>query len=442
MKLFLQIEKASNTNLMMFVFIVALFVRMVYAIYGYYADVMADFSDDIAYMHFAEQINIQGFFVPDLEQLGTYAGVVGPVIGWLLAIPYFFFGENWLAIFVQNAIVGSISCVLLYLLVIKLTNNSKIIAFASAFYFSFYVLVFRFTATGGKEIWMIFFLLMNIYFFILYYQSHLVWKNVVWLALLFATILLLDERFLFYSPIIVLALLLFPREIALSHRVKKACLFSFLVLIFLLPWHIRNYIAYDRIILVSVRTNTITEKIFGYEPKEYFDADYKKRWYISPERYDSVIAGKTNLFDNGLPISAKQIQAMKEGRLPGDFTYRQTIKASFLNFWQPFLFKGRYYHDGHRFISLSVHHNITLLIFYTWLLIFFPVGIFFLFKKQKISFWLVAITIFVYVMIHVILIPFTSYRYRLPIEPLIVFTSLSGIIELIKQWKRFTFKTL
>lgn len=429
--LFQGIRKQSDSTILLVILIIALLIRISYSYVAYKSNVMELFADDMAYKHFGEQVINQGFFVPDLDSLGSYAGVVGPAIGWILGLIFFCFGVSWMPVFAVNSLIGALTCYILYLTGKEIINPG--VGLFSAAYLAIYLPLIRFTATAGKEIWMTFLLLLSVYLVFKLIKEVRVSTRVLILGIVFTLLIHLDERFLFLAPVFFLFLLLAGDQTG-NMRLKKASIFSVLVIVLSIPWLIRNYAVYDRIILISVRTNSVTEKLLGYEPNKYFNDDYKRLWYISPERIDSVKSGLVKTFDNGTEISAPQIKAIQKGRIPHDFSRTETMWASFKRFWQPFLLSdGMYFHDGYRFISWSKKHNLVVIAFYSWLLLVMPFGFRELFSINRQGFWFLIISIVLYMLVHVILIPFTTDRYRIPLDPFLILIGITGLMSVLNR---------
>lgn len=427
-----KISERSENRIALVLFIFAFFLRVAYSLFAYDNNVMASFSDDNAYKHFGEQVVKQGFFVPDLNALGSYAGVVGPGIGWITGLVFLVFGADWLPLFIVNSLTGAFSCIILYFIGKDLYNRK--IAILSAIYLSIYFPIIRFIPTAGKEVWMTFLFLATVLLFLKIVKEKKISLKLVFLGFIFVFLIHLDERFLFYAPVLFFGLI-FSGERNIHLRYKKAGLFSLFVILLMIPWLIRNYYVYDRIVLISVRTNPFTEKILGYESKKLYDDDYSSLSYISAGRIDSVKSGLVNTFENGELIHPNQIKAMQKGRIPHPFTKGETMWASFKGFWRPFILNdGMYYHNGYRFVSWSFKHNLTVIIFFSWLLLFIPFGLWVLFKTNKIGFITIVSIIIIYTIIHVVFVPFTDERYRIPIEPYLILTAIAGMQLILNKF--------
>jgi 4-amino-4-deoxy-L-arabinose transferase-like glycosyltransferase len=410
-------------------FLSALLIRLVFVLYQYENDVVDTFGDDKAYKHYGEEVLRQGIFVTDLEALGSYAGAVGPGMGWILGIIFLFFGNNWISVFIVNAFVGALVPVAIYFSCKHLVNK-KIAAIVSC-YSIFYIFFIKYTASAGKDLWMVFLLLITIYLLIKSAEKKRGTIYLFALAIVFVFLIHLDERFMVYSPLLFIVIVS-RGQFPVKTRISRALLFAVLVILLMIPWSVRNYRVYERVILISIRTNPFTEKFFGYEQKKYLEDDYRSRWYISPDRIDSIINGQVRTHDCGIEITPGQIEAMKKGKLPRDFTKAEYYRKAVFRLWQPFTPKyGTYCQEGYRFLRWSPRHNVGVILSYSWLLLFLPFGFYYLFRNNRFSFYLLLSILVLHTLLHVLFVPFIDDRYRIPVDPYIIMISFAGLVFLI-----------
>ena len=89
------------------IFILALSIRITFAILSYNNRVYESFADDIGYYHFALDILNQGPFVLDVNNLrDNRTNYLGPGLPLVLAIIMMIFGGSWLPIFLVNAFIS------------------------------------------------------------------------------------------------------------------------------------------------------------------------------------------------------------------------------------------------------------------------------------------------------------------------------------------------
>lgn len=414
------------------IFISAVLVRLFYVYLSYYPGFYETLSDDIAYMNLAQNILEQGFWLKDLEILGSYSSVVGPGIGWIILPVVAILGNNWLAIFIYVSFGSALIPVFIYKIAQELYANG--IALFASLIAIFYVSFIKYTLSTGKDLWMTLLLIVVIYLFVRQRKDKAI-HLMSFLGMAYVVLVHIDERMLIFAPVFVFFILL-DKKFVFSIRWKKSLLFTGLVILFMIPWLVRNYQVYNRIILVSVRTNPYTEKIFGYTEKQYFPS-HEGRWFIREGKIDSIRQG---IIDNPIEQvkkikSQQHVDAIKSGILPTKFNYWQTCWSSFLNFWEPIDVVYGYYQTGYRFDGKwSLKHNLSVGLTYGVMLIFSLFGFYYLFRRERYFTIFFLSLILLYMLVHVFAIPFTNSRYRLPIEPIIIIYGSYGLY--IVFWKK------
>lgn len=402
--------------------ILALAIRLLYVFGLYTPDYYLNLSDDLAYMNLAIQLGEQGFWLTNLQQLGTYSSIIGPGIGWFIFPVVSLFHGSWLALFIYTALIGSLIPVVTYKLALLLFD--KRIALISGLWASLYFLHIKYTLSAGKDLWMTLLLLTIIYLTVRYRLTEKI-KYLFGSAILYTLLIHLDERFLILSILFLGFFILVDRN--KSRPFLRPLLFVVTVSMLSLPWLIRNYRVYNRVILISVRTAPITEKIFGYSHISYFPS-HEGRWFLSNAQLDSVKQGMVSRNIRKKLESEQQVEAIKKGILPHRFSYTEKILSNFINFWEPFDFNAGYYQTGYRYDGRwSLKHNLITLTSYATLLLLFPLGFWLLYRKKRfLALYLLAIML-LYFLPHFLLIHFTTYRYRAPLDPLIIIIGCAGI---------------
>lgn len=410
------------------IFLISLLVRIAYLVLTYTPKSYQSLSDDLAYMNLAVNMVKHGLFILHTEELCLTAKIVGPGIGWLIFPVIYAFGENWLALFIYTAFISSFIPAFIYLLA-KTIYTHRIAVFA-AFWGIVYILFLKYTLTAGKDIWMTLLLLISIYISVKQINKTKYIFQVILLSFIVSLLIHLDERYIFFIPLFFIFLLLYGSK-KRNIKLIKSFFFGFLVLVFMAPWLIRNYSIHKKIILISLRTAHYSDKILGYEKIEYFPS-HDGRWYISPSQIDSI---KNNSIKSYIEkkLLPQHVEAIKKGIVPHKFTNFETCFSSFINFWEPVDFCYSYYQTGYRFDGKwSLKHNLSSAFFYGIMLIFSIIGFYLLYKKQKIIIGYILSFILIYTLLHTFMIPFTTYRYRLPLDPYIIIAGSYGIIYTLK----------
>lgn len=433
-KLFAELEKHPRHVYIYFLLGAGFLIRLTLVLKGYYSNVMSDFSDDLAYMNLAQNMIQQGLFVTDLQQLGIYSSIVGPAIGWLLYLPALIGGGDWLPVFIMVAAATSFIPVLVYLNGLEYFNYRT--AVAASLWAMIYIAFYKNIASAGKDLWMT----LGMLLFLWYYGRHLFnkpeikVKKLVIAGAIYGFLILLDERFLVLSPVFFLFIILNSKRKSFANSTKQALVFTGIVILMLVPWTIRNYMVYERFILVSVRTAPITEKIFGLPHVEYFLID-DNAWYVSPEVLDSVQRGlKGPETQTGEYLGVQQVEAIRLGILPQKFSTAEFMFSNFIEFWQPLDIWYSYKQFGYRFDGKwSLGHNLSILVSYGILIPFMILGLIKLLRHEKGKGVFFCTIIFVYMIFHITMIPFTEYRYRMPLDGILILLAFYSLFSSYKN---------
>ena len=420
-----------------YVFLMSLVTRLMYLGLTYTPESYRMLSDDKAYMELALNMVSHGPMVFNTTELSPTASVIGPGIGWLLMPVVSIFGQNWPAVFIYTAVISSFIPVFVYLIAKRIYD--KRIAVLAAFWSILYILFLKYTLTAGKDLWMTLLLLTCTYLIVRQIEKEGHGIQIVMLSITYAMLIHLDERFLIIGPVF-FAFLLFLRGKNLKAKLEKSFLFVGMVFVLMIPWLMRNYHVHDKIVLISLRTAKYTDKLFGYDQVENFPS-HERRWYISTSDIEAIKDNNvTSTIENEL--DEQQVDAIKNGVLPHKFNYFETCLASFINFWEPIDISYGYYHTGYRFDGKwSLKHNLSVAIFYGVMLVFSILGFPLLFKKQKHLTLLILIVIVSYSFLHIFVIPFTTYRYRIPLDPYIIIAGCYGLVFFFNSLFTRFFKT-
>lgn len=445
-----------NKYIVWYLISLAFLIRIVIAVIQYNNASYLNLADDLCYYEFGENVISQGVFVKDTSQFNRFATTfVGPGMGWIVGIILYIFGPSWLPIFIVSAIVSSLITVFIYKLG-KLLFDKKV-AFCAAFWSIFYVFFMKYLGTCGKDLWMTFLFLLVIYFCFKSREKLAISKYIIYLSITYFYLIHIDERFLIFGPLIFI-FLFFSNKSNLLSGFYKGIVYAVFVIALSTPWLIRNYQVFNRVILIGVRTNKFTEKVFNYEHKEYLN-NYEYLDYISPEQIDSIRTGTIQPDKNGeillynelgeLTVSGghynrlvtePEIIHLKKGYSPHRFTKLETMWATFKIFWRPFDFWNEYYMYGYSFNGkCSLKHNLSGGISYGLLLPFFIIGLILLIIHKPYIGITFLIIVSSYSLLHVLFVPFITERYRLLLAPIIIILGSYGILYFIDRIKSIRF---
>ena len=126
----------------------------------------------------------------------------------------------------------------------------------------FYLFYFHYVPSPGKDIWMAFFMIFLLYLLIkLFIKHEFNYKKYLLFILMYVISFHLDERYVVFGPFILLFILYKETDAFKKFRIKKSLVFVFLVILLMIPWSVRHYQKYDRIIILTPRTQPYTDKI-------------------------------------------------------------------------------------------------------------------------------------------------------------------------------------
>lgn len=434
MRVFDFIDRQSNKQIALALFFAALLLRLAYVGFAYATNAMATFADDLGYFYLAENIVERGKMFYDTD-IHLYAEMLGPGLPWLNATTMLVFGQNWMGLFLVSSLASAFITLFIYkVAVIVADRRTAILAGLWSVFYFFYI---SFSASAGKEAWMSLFLIVVLYLLLkLFYLKEFSWKLFALLAFVYTYSFHFDERYLIFSPFIFLYILYWEKEGFRKFQVKKALLFTLLVLILTIPWTIRNYNEFDRLVLVSVRTAPFTDKIFGYENDTYIMDNYYGEesdfFYIHEHQIDSVIQGQITVTDGGYKISEQQRQAMSRGHMPAPLTGIKAFWIRVKDMHRPFQIGGEYQRTGYFYYEKSFRHNLVSFVFYGIVFFFSFPGFYFLYKRNKHHFYLLMTAIVVFTLLHGLLIPYTHWRYRLPLDAIFIIVGALGLLSIFK----------
>jgi hypothetical protein len=160
--------------------------------------------------------------------------------------------------------------------------------------------------------------------------------------------------------------------------------------------------------------------------------DIYGEFYIPESQFDSVIAGEKTHTDRGWKIAGAQVQAMKKGKLPKPLTGFSAFWSRTVSLLEPVQLRGRYERTGYFYYKKSFRHNLATFLFYGILFLFSFPGFFFLYRTNKQVFVVLISVIIIYTLVHALTIPYTNWRYRLPLDAIFMIVGWLGIVNIYR----------
>jgi hypothetical protein len=453
------------------IFIISVLIRFSYSFYQQkYNDKIQKWDDDFAYLNYAENIRTQGVFVLNIEKLSTVSpqlqksinfplsytqnflavtcADVAPIYPLILSGLLSIFGYNFLVIFFINSIVASFTPILIYLLARELFNRK--IAFIALILSSLYYFYIVFVPHLLKEIWIYNFIVLSFYFFfrVVKNSNRNDWKQVFLLSFSLSLTFHTDERYLMFAPIFAISILLW-KIYAFKRNLIKSAIFTTFIVLMMIPWTIRNYFAYDKFILLTNRSEFLTDKlIYPNEVKKYSANSnikvqiLKDNYELTSLQIDSVKKhGTLVVKPNGTAISREEANAIITGKSPFPPNNELLrVTKGLIEFWSPVHFISTYRYWGYDFYpKWSLAKNALYFLSYGTVLILSFIGIFFLFKIKKWNLLIFFLTILIaQTAFHYYIFDNLLMRYRTPVDFILIIIGSYGLYMLLKNNKLAT----
>lgn len=425
-KLLNKLEQRTEKQIVILLFLAAFILKTLYVLIFYFTQPLPETN---LYYELALEIIAQGKFLYQTSH--PYYEFPGPVLPWINAFTMMVFGKNYLGLYLVTAFGSSLITIYTY-------KTARLFLDRAASFFigtwsALYLFYFYYTPNPGKDIWMAFFMIFLIYNFILLFtRNQFSYQRFILFSIMFAVSFHLDERFFVFTPFIGLYILYSETHGFRKFSITRTTIFGLLLIILMLPWTIRNYEKYNKIVILTTRTEALTDPFFGYESKGHLIDEYTDvygAYYIHEYQIDSVISGKKTHTDQGIMIKPEMVKAMKDGLKPRPLTGIRAFASRIRTMFEPVQLRGRFERTGYFYYKKSFRHNIATFLFYGLLLLFSLPGFYYLYKKDKSIFYIFLFVIIIYGMIHALTIPYTNWRYRLPLDSLFIISGCFGMLK-------------
>lgn len=427
------IDRLPDGNAALFLFLAAFVLRVIYAIAFYFTQPVPETN---LYYELAQEIIAQGKIL--YETSDPYYEFPGPVIPWLNALTMLIFGKNYLGLYLVSAIGSALITFYTYKTA-RLFLDKAASLFAGV-WSTFYFFYFHFTPSPGKDIWMAFFMIFLIYYLLLLFEKkQFSYPKYILFIVMFAISFHLDERFFVFTPFIGLYILYCETSGFKKFKIIKTAAFGVFLILLMVPWTIRNFEKHDKIVILSTRTEAFTDPIFGYEPRGHMMDEFNDIYgvyYIPESQFDSVITGLKTTTDMGREISPAMVKAMQQGDFPRPLTGIRGIGVRLFSMFEPFQLKGRYERSGYFYYKKSLRQNMATFLFYGVLFFFSFPGFYNLYSLNRTGFYVFISVIIIYGLVHALAIPYTNWRYRLPLDSIFIIVGCIGIMGVYNKLKK------
>jgi 4-amino-4-deoxy-L-arabinose transferase-like glycosyltransferase len=217
-------------------------------------------------------------------------------------------------------------------------------------------------------------------------------------ALVYLALVHTDARFLFHAPLILVLLLVGSGG---WRRGLTAAVILFAVfLVGMLPWQIRNYMVYDRIVVVNTRTLVVEAPWRDYTGTE--------------------------------PVAGLEEQPPDTRTGVRRLTGARKALYDLTEFYRAFRFRGEVRNNSNVWErAWSPMHNWTSILGYGILIPFFLLGYWLILTRRMTGAYVLVAPVVAHTILHVL--KWGRYRYRIPIEPLLILVAFFAIAWL---WSR------
>lgn len=364
---------------------------------------------------------------PGLRGHGADIGaIVMPGYPALIALIYAVFGVHFEAFIIFQVLLGIASCFVFYQ--IAKDHFNPWIALGSTMWVIGYIEIWRYnlqyymdSLTAGLVIFVI-------YFLHRYFRS-LKPKHLYIFAILAGILIAINNRFIMHIGLVGLYLLFLSLKNA-NIPFKKLLVVAGIIVMILLPWHIRQYLHYDQLMLFSPTRTEQAREGHDREPGQF----------PSYERQHEGLASGFAAFgspDNYLHLfTPDKYEEMKKeyNAFDGFQKYWSRTKGFFEIIRTDF----RFGFGGDTRITppnvqgkLVVIHTLFNLVFLESMFILMLPGIFFAFKRNQPFFISLALLLAAHVILHSIVHLDPWLRYRVPIVPVIFLLGWYGVQNLV-----------
>jgi len=380
-------------------------------------------SDGISYNGYALAILNKTDWLTNPSFHGDYRAPGYPLF---LALIYSIFGaENLFAVNFFQAIIGTLTVYYIFKLSSSIFCAKK--SFLTLFWAGLYFFYIWYTGRILRDTLVFFLLILAFYHIWCFFKNegeeHFLRSKDLWKFMIVFTILLhTDERYLFYIPFISILFIIYRKNWV---GIKQYLWFSGIIILLLIPWLARNYVAYNGFVLINTRTLDMRQKPISEYSKYLSDKKIEKKQnkdYPSDEERELVKKGK-----NPNSRSSQEIEIIKKNiYAPSTFIKRKLYR--FKEMWIPF----RFWSDYEPFPKAtfrgpwSLRHNLLSILFYGTLIPFVFYALFYLFKLKNKAVWFLIFPIVVHTVLHFLM--WGRERYRLPIDAFIIILGCYGIV--------------
>jgi len=392
----------------------ALVIRLTYMWWQFSTVGLITISDAEDYIQFARFMVEQGPMVRDISELRAHAGPGYPLI---IAVDVLLFNLDHLYF---TLFIGLLSSVLTVVLIYKLSLlifKNQTAALIAGFWAALYIHYIRYTPLIGKENIVICLWILVTYLLVRNSKIQSV-KYLILMSFAYLYLIHVDERYLFFLPLLLWFLW------RTSTDAKRITVFIVLIGLGMLPWLYRNYVVFQRPVILTERTAPFTDKIFGYttpvnplrlkRPKD----TYHKANIPLYENFVDSLKLLQNPTGSGLKRARGIREAFDEGRPPHTYNFLEKQFYELVELLAPVKFRGTFVGYGYRYMpAWTPTSNLLYGLQYGLILLVFPFAFWMSISKNENRYAnILLLMILVGQIILHLIFGHALQRYRVPID--------------------------
>lgn len=386
-------------------------------------------TDGVLYDGIAKAIlNLDGTIdQPGLRGHGHDIGaIVMPGYPALIALVYAVFGVHFEAFIIFQVLLGITACFVFYQ--IAKNHFNPWIALGATLWVIGYIEIWRYNLQFYMDSLTAGLVVFTIYFLHRYFRA-LKSKHLYIFAILGGILIAVNNRFIMHIGLVGLYLLFLSLKNA-NIPFKKLLVAAGIIILILLPWHIRQYLQYDQLMLFSP---TRTEQAIDNSNKD------NNQFRTYKEQYERLASGYAAFGspENYLHLfTPEKYETMKKEYNAFDGFQKYWSRAK--GFFEIIRTDFRFGFGGDTRITppntkgkLVILHTIFNMVFLGSMFLLMLPGIYFAFKKNQPFFISLVILLAAHVILHSIVHLDPWLRYRVPIVPVIFLLGWYGVQNLV-----------
>jgi hypothetical protein len=373
-----------------------------------------------------------------VEHIGTDIGAgLAPGYSFILAGVFYIYGDNVANAYYLNIILHTFIAVFMFYLMMQISNT--LFAWLFSIWLFFYYQIWRMNYQVMMEISTIFIIAIVFFFLFIYVKNQQI-KYLVIFSVLAGILVFVNNRFIFHLAVMLITIPVYA-YFTQYFRYKDVVIVGIGIILVLLPWHIRQYLHYDEVVIFAPgRTEIISSAVERGDDSIQNEIHNRMQQNVILS-YDQYLEGFKNI--SGMTESRmtgirerfteeKYVQMVREYENKYNGGYRKVISrlAGFWRIWQ-FDFSFKYGGDTRIVPPARLSANIINILFLTPMFLFFIAGVVYGFYNKAVFIQMVSI----FILSHWILHGYIHYisRYRVTVLPLIFLVGWYGIYRVFQS---------